>query len=207
MPTSFTTNLQNWYTISDVQSEAMLQENIINMARYQDLVFEALRPDTSSRVERMLNTKRHKKEEIEAVQHFIDTGCSDTLTLKANSDSQLTVYGKNIQNRGKIAFMLDAQTITLHNKRSQHLVPLLEDLAAREGLTLNYVDDWPNFERGARLAYWHFKTGKEVDDNEIMRLAQPRQPDDRSSAFYGNVVYGSNEPMPRPTIAWDEVPF
>lgn len=121
-------------------------------------------------------TRRLKKWERDALQQFMDSGITDVLTLKEH-DGQLQVWGKNIQDSGKLMFVLDGEKITVHNKRSKHLIPLLTTLAEAEGLELEEVDEYPAMNGPTyRVAFWAFKTIKEADDTEIVMQSQPIEP-------------------------------
>lgn len=161
--------------------------------------------------------RRVQKFEKEQLQLFMDSGLPNELTLWQDTQDTLRVMGQEIRD-WTVMFLLDNRRITIHNKRSKHLIPLLTKLGEREGLELDLVDDYPNLpDGGAKVAFWKFNNPKEVDDKQLLDRMVTRLPQGIPERVYQEAYVGPDlVQMPQygsavwsggVTTQLDEMPF
>lgn len=118
-------------------------------------------------------TRRVKAEEKPQFEQFMRTGVPDNLGIYLTQEGLVEVIGERVQ-ESRVLCTIGKTSITANAVRSNHIMKLLEQLADREKLKLNIVQQTLDVTEGIAIAFWAFKKKEEVDDKDLVSKAKPR---------------------------------
>lgn len=187
MPTSFTNNLTDQQEAFRAWAEAHGTYTMTASGGWVNVNHDTLRfygPDTLIRPEPIPEVEAVENEadpgmrevirdfqgrEVKALKQFIETGVYGTGWQY--SRGKLFIFGYD-WGEGDILFRLDDHAITAIENRVKHLLPLLQRLAAREGLQLKFQQQLTRPRDTTPIAFWRWRNGEEVDDTKLL-VTQP----------------------------------
>lgn len=132
-------------------------------------------PPEPNRWQKAAATRKRYAQERAKLTALLTTGSSNKLSCYLDRHGRLLVKLNDSYPAGSPwLFVLDKRQLTVNNKLSKHLLPLLTGLAEREGVRLKLTDEMGRCLVDKAVAFWAFKGMVEVDDRELMRLATPK---------------------------------